>query len=75
MVNRYLIKTIYHAVSKLLIRKNSDPEKPRILLLSPTRVAAVNIGGTTIQSALGIHAKIFAPLNDKMRVSLCNKLI
>ena len=70
----HLIKTIYHAVSKLLLRKDSNPEKPRVLLLSPTGVAAVNISGTTIHSALGIHAKVFAPLNDKMRASLRNKL-
>ena len=69
-----LIKTIYYAISKLQLRKESDPEKPRILLLSPTGVAAVNIGETTIHSALGIHAKVFAPLNDKMRASLRNKL-
>ena len=58
----------------MLLRKDSDPEKPRVLLLSPTGVAAVNIGGTTIHSALGIHAKVFAPLNDKMRASLRNRL-
>lgn len=30
--------------------KGRNPEKPRILLLAPTCVAAVNINGTTIDT-------------------------
>ena len=59
---------IYSFIKTAILRKK------RVLLFSPTGVAAVNIGGTTIHSALGIHAKVFAPLNDKMRASLRNKL-
>ena len=70
----HLVKTIFHALSKLLLRKGADPDKPRVLLLAPTGVAAVNINGTTIHSGLGIRGKLYAPLSDKMRASLRNKL-
>ena len=43
-----LIKTIYQAVSKELSYHGGNPDKLRVLLLGPTRVSAVNIGGTTI---------------------------
>ena len=33
------------SLSKVLIYKGGDPEKPRILLLAPTGVAAVHIKG------------------------------
>ena len=73
----HLVKTIYHSLSKLLLRKGADPGRPRVLLLAPTGVAAVNIDGTTVHSGLGIHGKVytpFTPLSDKMRASLRNKL-
>ena len=35
-----------HAVSKILLYVSKDPEKPRILLLGPTGISGVNIGGT-----------------------------
>ena len=70
----HLVKTIFHALSKTLLRKGSDPEKPRVLLLASTGVAAENINGTTIHSGLGIHGKIYALLSDKSRASLRNKL-
>ena len=50
----HLIKTITASVSKTLCYGNSCIEKPNLLLLAPTGVAAVNINGTTIHSALGI---------------------
>ena len=31
-----------------------DVEKPRVLLLAPTSVAAANVAGTTIHSGMGI---------------------
>ena len=46
----YLLRTIYHAVTKTLMYIVSDPDKPRVLLLVPTRVAAVIIDDTTIHS-------------------------
>ena len=70
----HLVKTIVHVISKVLLRKSSDPNKPRVLLLAPTGVAAVNINGSTIHSGLGIHGKVYAPLSDRSRASLSNKL-
>ena len=46
----YLLRTIYHAVTKTLMYIVSDPDKPRVLLLVPTSIAAVIIDGTTIHS-------------------------
>ena len=45
--------------------KGGHPEKPRILLLAPTGVAAINIDGTTIHSALGTVGSKLYPLNDR----------
>ena len=71
----HLLRTIYQAVTKTLIYNGGDPDKPRVLLLAPTGVAAVNIDGTTIHSGLGINSKgQFCPLNDKQKASLRNKL-
>ena len=38
----HLIKTIYMAISKVLMYDGGHPEKPRILLLAPTVVATIN---------------------------------
>ena len=71
----HFIKTIFLSISKLLSFKGGDSEKPRILHLAPTGVAAINIDGTTIHTALGINAghKLY-PLNDRQRGILRNKL-
>ena len=50
-----LIKTIYLLLSKVLIYKGGELEKPRILLLAQTGAAAININGTTIHSGLQIY--------------------
>ena len=70
-----LIKTIFMSISNLLSFKGSDPEKPMILILAPTGVAAINIDGTTIHTAPGINAghKLYS-LNDGQRGILRNKL-
>ena len=62
----HLIKTIYMSLNKVMMYKGGDPEKPRILLLAPTGVAAVYINGTTIHAGLQINigGKMF-PLNDQ----------
>ena len=70
----HLIKTIFMSMTKLLLRHGGSPNKPRVLLLAPTGVAAININGTTIHSGLGIVCGRFLPLNDKTKVSLRNKL-
>ena len=38
-----LIKAIFMSISKLVSFKGGDPEKPRILILAPTGVAAIDI--------------------------------
>ena len=55
--------------------KGGHAHKPRILLLAPTGVAAININGIVIHSALGINAgsKLY-PLNDQQGAALRNKL-
>ena len=46
------MKTIYDVFSKKLFYHSKDQEKSYILLLGPTRVFVVNIGGTRIHPAL-----------------------
>ena len=69
----HLIKNSHMSLSKALMYKGGDPEKPRILLLAPTGVAAMNINGT-IHSGLGINvgSKLY-PLSDRQGVALRNK--
>ena len=50
----YLIKTIYHTVTKTFRCPPINPELPTVLLMAPTGVAAINIDGTTINTALAI---------------------
>ena len=74
----HLIRTIYHSLTKTLSYRATTLDKPKVLLVAPTGVAAVNIDGTTIHSALGLpvgHLKKHLPrLNDKRRTALRNKL-
>ena len=70
----HLIKTICQSVSKELSYHGGDPDKSRTLLLGPTGILAVNIGGTTIHSALGIKPGIkLIALSDKAKAILPNK--
>ena len=70
----FLIKTLYSSVSKTLNFRTSSVEKPKVLLLAPTGVAAINISGTTIHSGLGIPVEcrgMHVPkLSDKKRCAL-----
>ena len=70
----FLIKTLYSSVSKTLNFRTSSVEKPKVLLLAPTGVAAINISGTTIHSGLGIPVEcrgMHVPkLSDKKRCEL-----
>ena len=50
----FLIKTIYHTVTKTFRYAPTNLERPTVLLMAPTGVAAINIEGTTINSALAI---------------------
>ena len=70
----FLIKTLYSSVSKTLNFRTSSVDKPKVLLLAPTGVAAINISGTTIHSGLGIPVErrgMHVPkLSDKKRCEL-----
>ena len=50
----HLVKTIYQAISKELLCHSKEPDKPRVFLLVPTGISAVNISRTRIHSRLGI---------------------
>ena len=69
-----IIKTVFHAVNKVLLYRSGDPVKPRVLLLAPTDVAKININGNTVHSGLHIpcQGKLF-PLNDANKAELINK--
>ena len=41
----HLVKVIYNAISRTLLYYCKDTEKPRVLLVGPTGLSAVNIGG------------------------------
>ena len=70
----HLIKTIYHSVNKLFLYQSGSPVKPRVLVLVPTGVAAININGTTIHSGLNIPCRSkLMPLNDNNCAKLRNK--
>ena len=70
-----LFKKIYQVVSKQLPYHSKEPDKPRVLLLGPTDISVVNIGGKTIHSGLGIKPGVkLLGLSHKMKASLRNKL-
>ena len=71
----HLIKPIHMSLIRVLIYIGGNPEKPRILLLDPTGVAATNIDGTTIHSGLitNIVRKLYLS-GDRQRAALRNKL-
>ena len=50
----HLIKAVYQTVLKTFKHGPSDPDLPSVLMLAPTGVAAINIGGSVIHSSLGI---------------------
>ena len=49
-----LMKTICMFLTKTFNLYSGSPDKPKVLILSPTGVAAFNINGTTINSGLSI---------------------
>ena len=71
----HLKKSISILLNKVLIYKGGELEQPRILLLTPTGVAAININGTTIHSGFGINVEgELYPLSEQQRAALRNKL-
>ena len=71
----YLVKTIYNVASETLLFNCKEPEKPIVLLPGPAGIPVVNVGGTTIHSALAIKpgAKLLG-LSDKLKTSSKNQL-
>ena len=73
----FLTKILYQSLTKTFPYRNFSLDKPKVLLLAPTGVAAVNIDGTTIHSSLhipvGYFRKNIPGLSDKMESSLRNK--
>ena len=61
----HLIKTIYHTAVNTFKQSAVNPSLPTVLLMAPTGVAAVNISGTTVNTALAIpkHTNL-PPLPD-----------
>lgn len=71
----HLVKVIYNALSKILLYHWKDSEKPRVLLIGPAGVLAVNIRRDAIHSGLKINprAKLLG-LNSKPKTALRNTL-
>ena len=74
----FLMKVLYQSLTKILSYGNVSLDKSKALLMAPTGVAAINIDGATIHTALNIpisqFGKKLSPLSEKMRLSLRNKL-
>ena len=71
----HLLKVIHKSLTKILMHRGGKPDKQKVLRIAPTGVAAINIGGTTIHTGLGIHDNgLCGPLNDKRMASLRNQL-
>ena len=74
----FLMKVLYQYLTKTLSYGNVSVDKPKILPMSPTGVAAVSVDGTAIHTALNIplgsFRKNLPPLGDRMKTSLKNKL-
>ena len=69
----HLIKTIYHTSTKTFRQGPTNPEKPTVLLMAPTGVAAININGTTIHTALAIpkeSGENVPPMSDQKRTQI-----
>ena len=69
----YLINTIFQTLTTTFNLYFDTPKKVKVLKIAPTSVAAVNVNGTTINTALGIpttRSNDIPKLNDKMRCKL-----
>ena len=69
----HLIKTIYHTAVKTFNYTAMNPALPKVLLMAPTGVAAVNISGNTINTALAIPKDVgtnLSPLSDQKKTIL-----
>ncbi|XP_078381380.1 ATP-dependent DNA helicase Pif1-like [Oculina patagonica] len=69
----HLIRTIYHTAMNTFKYAALNPSLPTVLLMAPTGVAAVNISGTTVNTALGIPKDAginLPPLPDQKKTLL-----
>ena len=69
----HLIKTIYHTVVKTFRCAPINPERPTVLLAAPTGVAAINIDGTTINTAFAIPKNtgdVIPAMSDQKRTQM-----
>ena len=67
----HLIKTVFHAVSKVFLYRRGNPAKPRVLLLAPTGVAGININGKTVHSGLHVPCRgKLLPLEETNKAEL-----
>lgn len=72
----HLIKCIYNCLSKLLAYKSDELDKPRVIKLAPTGIAAINIDGTTIHTGLSLRPTgTYMSMSDKQRTFVRNKLM
>lgn len=74
----HLVQTINNALNKLLSYNTNNLEKEKLLLLAPTGIAAINIGGSTIHFALKMplhdFGKTVSRLSDSSRSTLTQLL-
>ena len=74
----FLMKVIHQSLTKIFSYGNVSLDKPKVLPMAPTGVAAINIDGTTEHTALNIpvghFGKNLSSLSDKMRSTLRNRL-
>ena len=69
----HLIRTIYHTAVNTFKYANVNPGLPKVLLMAPTGVTAVNVSGSTINSALAIPREVYGnltPLSDQKKTLL-----
>ena len=69
----HLIRNLYHTATKTFRHGQSNAEKPTVLLMAPTGVAAININGTTIHTALAIPKEAgenVPPMSDQKRTQI-----
>ena len=53
----FLTKALYWVGKKVISHKNTTLHKPQLLILAPTGVAAINVAGITMQTAMETFGK------------------
>ena len=74
----FSMKVMYQSLTKILSYRNVSVDKPKVLLMVPAGVAAVNIDGGTIHTALNIptghFGKNLPSFSDARKNTLRNRL-